>query len=186
MPSQATSGMESASSLPWLESLYQNLQQLHNKNNLQHPRETLHIAVVGIGHELRGDDAAGVFVARGLHSLLAGRDGFLVIDAGPAPENFTGQLRRYKPDLVLLVDAAQMQEAPGTIRWLDWRETSGISASTHTLPPYVLSEYLTGELGCRVALLGIQALDTSLGAPLSAPVKQAVEKIVQSIAFLQA
>ncbi len=184
MPSQTNSEMESTPRMSWLDSLDQNLQDLREKRNTQHSGNPLHIAVVGIGHELRGDDAAGVIVARGLTPILASRDGFLVVDAGPAPENFTGHLRRFKPDLVLLVDAAQMQETPGTIRWLDWRETSGVSASTHTLPPYVLSEYLVSELGCQVALLGIQALDTSLGAPLSTPVKQAVESIVQNIAAL--
>ena len=43
------------------------------------------------------------------------------MEAGPAPENFTGPLRRFRPDLVLLVDAAQMDAEPGTIGWLTCR-----------------------------------------------------------------
>ena len=74
-----------------------------------------------------------------------------------------------------------MNEAPGTIRWLDWQETSGLSASTHTLPPHVLAEYLVNELGCEVALMGIQPQGNEFDAPLSPPVQQAVEEIVQTL-----
>jgi hydrogenase 3 maturation protease len=139
--------------------------------------------VVGIGHELRGDDAAGIAVARALRPRVAAHEQVLVIDAGPAPENFTGPLRRFDPDLVLLVDAAQMNETAGTVRWLACRETAGLSASTHTLPPYVLAGYLTAELGCEVALLGIQPGNACLvGAPLSTAVRKAVSAVAQALA----
>lgn len=108
------------------------------------------------------------------------RDSVLVIAAGAAPENHTGVLRRFAPDLVLLVDAAQLDEAPGRVRWLAWQETSGLSASTHTLPPHLLAQYLTGELGCEVALIGIQPGDTTIGAPLSPEVQRAAAEIVET------
>src|SRR5512139_3912125 len=78
------------------------------------------IAIVGVGNFERSDDAAGILVARG---LLYGRHGalpehILVIDAGHAPENSTGELRRFGPQGVLFVDAAEMGEVPGTIRWI--------------------------------------------------------------------
>jgi hydrogenase 3 maturation protease len=153
-------------------------------SSLQRPDRPTRIAIVGIGQELRGDDAAGVAVARALSRQRAlgcpstVSDRFLIIDAGAAPENQTGPLRRFAPDLVLLIDAAQMDEAPGAVRWLDWQDTSGLSASTHTLPPYVLASYLSSEIGCRVALIGIQPADTSIGAPLSPDVQTAVDEII--------
>jgi len=107
-----------------------------------------------------------------------------VISAGPAPENYTGPLRRFQPDLVILVDAADMGEAPGTVRCLACEETTGLSASTHTLPPYVLAHYLTASLGCQVILLGIQPADTSIGKPLSPTVRQAVVAVAQGLANL--
>jgi hydrogenase 3 maturation protease len=134
-----------------------------------------------LGSELRGDDAAGVAVAR----VLAMRPGrgwpLLVIDAGFAPENQIGPLRRFKPDLVLLVDAAHMDEAPGTVRLLAWQEAGGLSASTHTLPPSVLAEYLTTTLGCEVALLGIQPANDAIGARLSPEVRQAIAAVAQAL-----
>lgn len=202
------------SNLSWQSSLVQTAERLR-------PRDRpLRIAVVGVGHELRGDDAAGVVAARSLIAALAdptaknatpqqeagqadaaatregsapfavrsgtGRDEsrqsqrsqVLVIDAGPAPENHTGSLRRFQPDLVILVDAAQMGEPPGAIRWLRWQDTDGLSASTHTLPLHVLAQYLTVDLGCQVALLGIQPAGTCIGAPLSPTAHLAVERIV--------
>jgi hydrogenase 3 maturation protease len=105
----------------------------------------------------------------------------LVIEGGAAPENCTGPIRRFAPDLVILVDAAHMEEAPGTIRWLDWQDLAGLSASTHTLPPSILAHYLTVELGCRVALVGIQPQQTDVGAPLSEAVQAAVDKVVTEL-----
>ena len=145
----------------------------------------LRIAVVGIGHELRGDDAAGVVVARALleqSAICDPRSAFrLVIDAGPAPENYTGSLRRFQPDLIVLIDAAQMGAPPGTVRWLMWQDTDAFSASTHTLPPHILAQYLTNELNCGVALIGIQPADTRIGMPLSPVVQAAVETVVQAL-----
>jgi hydrogenase maturation protease HycI len=138
---------------------------------------------VGIGHELCGDDAAGVALARAMQEQYNsnGRDDVLVIEAGPAPENCSGLLRRFRPDLVLLVDAAYLDARPGTVRWLDWQDTVGFSASTHTLPLHLLATYLTSELGCEVALLGIQPADVTAGAPLSSAVKMAVDSVTDSM-----
>jgi hydrogenase 3 maturation protease len=143
------------------------------------------IAIAGIGNELRGDDAAGVLVARALSRGMLhynGRVSVLIIDAGPSPENCTGTLRRFAPAFVLLVDAAQMGETPGTVRYFASPGTVGLSATTHTLPLSVLAKYLTAELGCTVALLGIQPAADSLLAALTPPVKHSVNLIVQYLA----
>ena len=139
------------------------------------------LAVLGIGHELCGDDAVGVQLAGMLRQRVAGNASVLVIEAGPAPENFTGPLRRFQPDLVLLVDAAQMNAGPGTISWLDLQSTDGISASSHTLPLHILVSYLVAELGCQVALLGIQPEQTFADGPLTQRVERAAEAVVEEI-----
>lgn len=136
---------------------------------------------MGIGNETNGDDAAGVVAARALIPALAGIPHVLVLDTGAAPENFTGPVRRFDPDIVLLIDAAQMDEPPGTVRWLDWQETDGMSASTHTLPPYVLGRFLVTDTGCTLALIGIQPAQNAFGAPLSEIVTAAVNDVVETI-----
>jgi hydrogenase maturation protease HycI len=142
-----------------------------------HPR----LAVVGIGHELCGDDAVGLQLAIRLRSAVGPKERLLVVEAGPAPENFTGPLRRFRPDLVLLVDAAQMDGEPGAIAWVDPQEAGGISASTHTLPLHLFAGYLQAELGCAVALIGIQPAQTFSDAPLTPGVREAAEAVVRAL-----
>ncbi len=164
----------------WQETLQGELAR--RPNNL--PR----VAIVGIGHELRGDDAAGIEVARGLVlptdlPVDWGSVGstVLVLEGGAAPENTTGALRRFKPDFVLLVDAAGMGEPAGSVRWLDPLDAAGFSASTHMLPLHMLAEYLNSELGCEVALLGIQPETLDVGAGLSQTVRQAVDGVIRDL-----
>jgi hydrogenase 3 maturation protease len=140
------------------------------------------VAVLGMGNELLSDDGAGIIVARALQRLVSSHSRLLVIDAGPVPENFTGQLRRFKPDLVLIVDAAQLGEPAGTVRCVGWKSSSGFSGSTHSLPLHVLAGYLNAELGCEVLLLGIQPADISAGSRLSVIVGQTVERLVPTLA----
>ena len=139
------------------------------------------MAILGIGQELRGDDALGLEVARRLQRKLSGRGDVLVLLAGPAPENFTGMLRRFAPQRVILVDAALMGEAPGAAHWLNWREAAGFSASTHSLPLSALASYLESELGCTVQLMGIQPAANDLGASLSTQAKKGASEAVRLI-----
>ena len=168
--------------LYWTDCLDQTLISLR-KSDLR-PK----IAILGIGQELRGDDAAGVATARALRSLPSLQNhetqqssAVLIIDAGPAVENFTGTLRRFAPDLVILVDAASMDASPGTIRWLDWHTAGGLSAATHSLPLSVFGNYLVEELGCQVVLIGIQPSTTTLDTPLSPAVQRAVEEVILTL-----
>jgi hydrogenase 3 maturation protease len=134
--------------------------------------------VVGIGHELRGDDAAGVAVARRLKTRSAA---VLVVDAGSAPENHTGALRRFGPDVVVFVDSAQMGVAPGTVRRLRQEAASGVTASTHTLPVSVLARYLERDLRCAVELVGIQPARNGVGDPLSPRVARAAAILARAL-----
>lgn len=141
------------------------------------------IAILGIGNTFRSDDAAGILVAR---TLLESRfvqdlETVFVMDAGHAPENGTSQLRRFEPDIVLLIDAAEMGEQPGTIRLIEMDEIEGMSASTHTLPLSMLAKYLVLELGCTVTLLGVQPACTDVGEDVHPHVGRAVREIVDCV-----
>ncbi|HWQ83764.1 MAG TPA: hypothetical protein VN363_04310, partial [Anaerolineales bacterium] len=60
------------------------------------------ISLIGIGYELGGDDAAGVVVIQRLQKSLPAREPFQLIEAGTAPENVTGAVRRFQPDQIVL------------------------------------------------------------------------------------
>lgn len=139
------------------------------------------MAIVGIGSELRGDDAAGLEVARRLRPSAADRENLLVIEAGPAPEAFTGTLRHFRPELVVLVDAARMDTSPGSVLYLNWREVDGFRGSTHTLPLSTLASYLEKEIGCEVWLLGIQPACTEFDRPLTPDAARGVHLAVENL-----
>jgi hydrogenase 3 maturation protease len=140
------------------------------------------VAVLGVGNEMNGDDGAGVLVVRALASRLAATPGLLLIDGGTAPENYTGPIRRFRPDLIVEIDAAHQDRPPGTLAWIDWRDADGMSASTHTLPPSVLATYLTTDIGCEMTLIGVQPAQLEMGQPLSPAVAEAVERLAGQMA----
>ena len=171
--------MEKSKTLPntWKASLSQSLKQ--QASELGRPPR---VAIVGIGNQLRSDDAAGLLVARSLSEQgCAANTNLLILEAGHAPENRTGELRKFAPDLVLLIDAAEMGEKPGTVRLIPAEAIDGMSASTHSLPLSMLASYLTLELNCKVILLGIQPGSNEVGETVSREVLWAVENIVKSL-----
>ena len=135
------------------------------------------VAIVGGGHELCGDDAAGLLVSR----HLASGPTALVIEAGPAPENVGFALRKFAPEAILLVDAAILGLAPGSIVCLEAAGLAGVSASSHTLPLDVVAAFWKSEFSCDVFLFGIQPTTTEFGAPLSSPVVAAARVLASTI-----
>lgn len=162
----------------WRTSLSQLLNQLSSELG-EPPR----VAIVGIGNPLRNDDAAGILVARELQRRECAADAshLLIVQAGHAPENITGELRSFAPELVLLIDAAEMRDVPGAICWVPIQAIDGMSASTHSLPLSMLARYLTLELNCMVALIGIQPKSNDFGETVCAKVSQAIAEIVDEI-----
>jgi len=168
----------------WKNWLIQTVTQPYNGET---PAKRPRTCIVGVGSDLRGDDTAGVKVSRSLRRSLRERvhvgddSRLLVLDGGPAPENLTGQVRSFRPELVVFVDAAHMEEPPGTIQWIPLDAIDGMSASTHSLPLSMLARYLTLELGCDVAVLGIQPGQNEVSTKTSPPVQAAIKEVVAGI-----
>ncbi len=137
--------------------------------------------MVGIGNELNGDDAAGILVAQ---KLWAGGEipaNCLSIVAGSLPENASGPLRRFGPDLVIFVDAADSGTPAGALSWLAEDQIGGFSASSHTLPLTVLGGFLRNELGCHIVYLGIQPQSIEYLEEVSLAVQKAVDEVVEEL-----
>jgi hydrogenase 3 maturation protease len=165
----------------WKASLQPLLKQLTNRS-AKPPR----IAILGVGNQFRSDDAAGILIVRALLGRVRALDTehLLIIEAGHAPENTTGEVRRFVPDLVLIIDAADMGETPGTVKWIPEESIDGMSASTHSLPLSMLARYLTLELNCTVTLLGIQPCSNEVGERVSPEVLQAVHRVAEELETL--
>lgn len=135
------------------------------------------IALLGIGSQLRGDDACGVLIAKDLKKSIpafSGRRVFKVFIGDTAPENVTGQIKKFNPTHLILIDAADIGKKAGQARLISPDETSGISFCTHQLPLKILVDYLTWSIGCKVIIIGIQPKSLDFGKSPSRQIKEAM------------
>lgn len=141
------------------------------------------LAIVGIGSDLRGDDIAGLLVVRELHAALARSrpKTIRLFNGGTAPENLTGEIVRFQPSHILLVDAADLGLKPGTATLIESEFIDGISFSTHVLPLSILAEYLKHALACHVIILGIQPGPTDFNVTHSRSIDQTARRLARMI-----
>jgi len=142
------------------------------------------VAIIGVGAELNGDDAVGILAVRKLKPKLSARQNLLVLEGGSLPENLTGPLRRFSPELVMFIDAAELFEPPGTIRVLEPGQVTGASFSSHRMPLTLVFDYLTHEVKSKGLLIGVQPEVVEFGLPPSASGKRAVADVVREITHL--
>ncbi len=137
------------------------------------------VAVVGIGDELQLHDRLGMVAARRIRRL--GVPGVSVFLAGCVPEAFTGPIRRLRPAHVLLLDAADMGAAPGTVAIIGPERVAGARFSTHALPLAVVLEYLESTLAIPVTLVGIQPDALARGPRPTPAEEEGLKRVVHSI-----
>ena len=140
------------------------------------------IAIVGIGNKAHGDQAAGILVAQALQrrEFAADAGRVLVVEAFRAPENFAVELRNFKPQVIILIDAVQMELPAGEIAWISWETATGLSPNPNNLPLTMLARYLMLEFGCSIHLLGIQPAQDDANMPISKAVQAAVDELTQA------
>ena len=148
-------------------------------------RKAKKIALLGIGSELRGDDAAGVIIAENIinacrknKKLQKKLKSFI---GSTAPENITGEIKKYKPTHLVIIDSVDMNEKPGAVKLIDLEHIEGITFCTHKLPVKILTDYLTKSIGCDIVIIGIQPKQFGFGMKLSKEVKSATEDIEKSM-----
>jgi hydrogenase 3 maturation protease len=115
---------------------------------------------------------------------LAPREDLLVLDAGTAPENITGTLRRFAPDWVILMDAVDLGKPAGAVEWLSLDMVEGMDAFTHGLPPLLFGQFLKSELGCQVGLIGVQPASLAFDHPVHPAVRASIAKIARKLISL--
>lgn len=142
------------------------------------------LAVLGAGSILCGDDAAGMLLIERLRELLPPDGSSLLLAGSTAPENFTGPIRDYRPDLLLLADAAHLDLPVGAIGFIPADAVDEAGFSTHMLPLGVTLNYLAAETGCRVLIVGVQPGATEFASDPCPAVLAAVEELAQAIAVI--
>jgi hydrogenase 3 maturation protease len=148
--------------------------------------------VLGIGNRLGGDDAAGTYVVEilnpALRTLSVGQhktrallpNEIMAIDVGTAPESYTSVIRQHRPDLLIMIDAADMGLPPGVLRVITPEKISILSFSTHNMPLSTFISYVEEFCG-EILLVGVQPEQTEIGNGLSKSVRKSVKKLAETI-----
>jgi len=142
------------------------------------------ILVIGVGNRDRGDDGAGLEVAR---RLCARRPWGAVVRESPG--EIVGLLEAWRGyRRVVLIDAASSQAGrPGRVHRFEAHRSPlpalTLSTSGHSLGVAEALE-MARALGClpeSVIVYAIEGETFSLGAPLSTPVRQAVRRVERRV-----
>ena len=139
------------------------------------------VLVLGIGNPDKADDGAGIVAVKELKATLGSRErGRVKILLGyETPENLTGEIRRFAPGLVLMIDAVIGPHPAGTIFAVETEDIPDEGISTHKISLRMLVTYLETTVGCRVRFLGIQAARIELGRPLSPSAEKAARALAR-------
>ncbi|MCX5642722.1 MAG: hydrogenase 3 maturation endopeptidase HyCI [Candidatus Omnitrophica bacterium] len=147
------------------------------------------IAILGIGSLLRADDAAGMLVAEEVEKHCGKTNGkaeIKVFFGETAPENFTGEIKKFQPTHLVIVDSGDTGKNPGAITVIGPEEETGVSFSTHQLPTGIMIDYLLKFITCRVTIVVIQPKTLAFNHPLSKEVSGAVKALSSTLRQLLA
>jgi len=129
--------------------------------------------LMGIGNVLKGDDGIGCYIAKNLEEK-----NWLSLDCGTAPENFTSVIRKNKPEILVIVDAADMDIDGGGFRVVSEEKIENIGISTHNMPLSFLINYLKDSAE-RIIFIGIQPKTVSESEEISDELKKSAEHLIE-------
>lgn len=143
------------------------------------------VGILGVGSELRADDAAGMLVAEIL-DIYSNRNTakakFRVFYGGTAPENLTGEIKKFTPSHLIVVDTAELGGKPGHVQMFDKETVGNFSFSTHKLPLKIMIDYLLQSIELmKVSIIGLQPKSLDFGKAPSEEVKKSVSDLASLI-----
>ncbi|MBN2187068.1 MAG: hydrogenase maturation peptidase HycI [Dehalococcoidia bacterium] len=149
--------------------------------------------ILGIGNTLKGDDGIGIYIAESINKYLqeceerskksrftGARRELIAINCGTTPENYTSIIRKYNPDRLILVDAADMGLSPGSCRIIPPERIEVMHLSTHNMPLSFFISYVS-EFCRYIVLIGVQSEKMDFGTGLSSAVKRSEEYVAKLI-----
>ena len=132
--------------------------------------------MLGIGNIEKSDDGAGALCAD-----ILGREApkkrprnLKIINGGDVPENYTGDIRKFEPTHVIIIDTCCAKKKPGAIFLVDPTKMSDEDISTHRMSLSMLVKFLEETIGCKTMVLGIEPKSLGWGTTISAPVQKAI------------
>ncbi|MDH4083276.1 MAG: hydrogenase maturation protease [Nitrospira sp.] len=141
------------------------------------------IRIIGLGNDLRGDDAVGLLTVRRLRQAIGDRAE--VIEAGMVGVDLIELMKG--ASVVILIDAARSGKAPGSVHRLD-ASASPISGQVFPRSSHAIGVSEAIELAramdvlpATVIVYGVEVGDMEVGQPLSPPLGEALDQVVKQI-----
>jgi hydrogenase maturation protease len=140
--------------------------------------------ILGIGNLLLRDEGVGVHAVRALRERFELPEDVEVIDGGTMGLDLLPFIEGR--DAVLLVDAVDFREAPGTVRVVEGKDLKSfldMKFSVHQvgLPDMLVAASLMGISPPRVSLVGIQPHTIATGLELSPELEESFPSLLTAI-----
>jgi hydrogenase 3 maturation protease len=137
------------------------------------------VVVIGMGNELRADDAVGLHVVRLLKPVI--HEKLKVFEGQMTPEAYVGPACASHPTHVLIVDAAELCQKPGAWQVLSLNSVEQGLFTTHTIPAVEVAAEIQRRCNAAVVFLGIQPKSRDISLGLSKECRKAAEEIAEII-----
>lgn len=137
------------------------------------------VVVIGMGNELRADDAVGLHIVRLLRPFT--NDRLKIFEGQMTPEVYIGPACAFHPTHVLIVDAAELGKKPGAWKILSSDSVEQGLFTTHSIPAVEVAAEIQRRCGAFVVFLGIQPKSRDISLSLSSECQQAAEDIAEII-----
>ena len=98
-----------------------------------------------------------------------------------APENLTGEIKKFQPTHLIIIDAAELNKEPGHIEIMEPETIGGTSFCTHSLPLKVIIGYLLESFKFQAIIIGIQPKTLTFGAQPTKEVVAAAKHLAKTI-----
>ena len=144
--------------------------------------------ILGIGNTLLRDEGIGIHVLKALQARLPADDALSFVDGGTL--SFTLAAEIEASDRLVVIDAAQLGEAPGTVRcFIDNEMDSFLGSCKRSVHEVGLLDLfdiarLTQTLPGQRALVGIQPASVDWGEEPTEAVAAAIPVAVQKVCDL--
>ncbi len=131
--------------------------------------------VITLGSELRADDGVGPYVSS---HVRFSRPDLRLLDAGTTPESVAQTAIDWKPDKVILIDAAHFKGSAGELRVIPLEAINQATViSTHSFPLSVTFSIVREDTKAELVVIGVQAKSLDYREGLSPEAERAAEEI---------
>ncbi|MFO8079004.1 MAG: hydrogenase maturation protease [Armatimonadota bacterium] len=140
------------------------------------------IVLMGVGNEVRGDDAFGVMLGERIEHRIEPT----VFVTHDLPEDYAVKAADLKPDVVIVLDAIDFHGEPGEVHLVAAKDVPPTPGVTHRPSLEMMARFIELDAGAETWVLGVQPRMDALGVgdEMSEPVARALDELEELLVEL--